>query len=60
MFFLKNQHRVIEQNQLWYVETATGFEGPFEDKQAATNFARLCRGTDFARLELADLSKEMT
>ena len=33
MFFLKNQYRVIEQNQLWYVETPTGYEGPFDDKQ---------------------------
>jgi len=60
MFFLKNEHRVIEQNQLWYVETPTGYEGPFEDRQEAKDFALLRRGADFARLEMADLSEEMT
>ena len=60
MFFLKNQYRVIEQNQLWYVETPTGYEGPFDNKQEARSFARLHRSADFARLEVADLSEGMS
>ena len=57
MFFLKNHYRVLEQNRLWYVETPTGYEGPFDDKQEAKTFARLRRNADFARLEVADLSE---
>ena len=59
MFFLKNQHRVIQRNRVWYVETPTGYEGPFEDLAEAKDFARIRRSADFARLEFADLSDDL-
>ena len=60
MFFLKNQHRVIERNRLWYVETPTGYEGPFQDQAEARAFARVRRSADFARVEFADLTEELS
>ena len=60
MFFFNKQHRVIERNHFWYVETPTGYEGPFDDQAEAKAFARIRRSADFARLELADLTEEMS
>jgi len=58
MFFKKNDSRLIERNHLWYVETPTGYEGPFDNEAEAQTFARIRRRADIARMELADLSEE--
>jgi hypothetical protein len=59
MFFKKNEQRLIERNRLWYLETSTGYEGPFESEAEAQAFARIRRSADFARMELADLNEEL-
>lgn len=59
MFFLNNGHRVVERNHRWYVETPTGYEGPFEHEEEAIAFARLQRCADLARFEAVDLSNKI-
>jgi len=55
MFFNKNRDRVIERNQLWYVETESGYEGPFNHFSDAREFLRLKQKADSARVEFAGL-----
>jgi hypothetical protein len=60
MFFnKKNENHLIERNHLWYLETATGYEGPFDTEAEAQVFARIRRCADSARMELVDLSEEL-
>lgn len=59
MFFKKNEQRLIERNHLWYLETPTGYEGPFETEVEAATFARIRTRADFARMELVDLNEEL-
>jgi len=58
MFFKKNQYRVVERSRLWYLETPTGYEGPFDTEAEATAFTKIRKCADFARLELVDLNEE--
>lgn len=39
----------------WYVETKTGFDGPFDTKQEAREFQSLIRISNAARIEFAGL-----
>lgn len=58
MFFKKSEQRLIERNHLWYLETPTGYEGPFDNEAEAQAFARIRIRADFARMELVDLNEE--
>lgn len=39
----------------WYIETRTGYDGPFEDKSEANQFLRLLISAEAARCEFAGL-----
>lgn len=39
----------------WYVETRTGFDGPFDSKEEAAIFVNLIKCSDAARMEFAGL-----
>ena len=39
----------------WYVETRTGFDGPFDSEQEASVFLNLIKSSDAARIEFAGL-----
>lgn len=39
----------------WYVETHTGFDGPFETIKEATSFQNLIKSSNAARVEFAGL-----
>lgn len=39
----------------WYVETKTGFDGPFSSKQEASEFISLVNISNAARIEFAGL-----
>ena len=39
----------------WYVETRTGFEGPFDDEEEATSYFLLIKSSNAARVEFAGL-----
>lgn len=48
--------QVVKINQNgWYVETRTGFEGPFTSEQEASVFLDLIKASDAARMEFAGL-----
>jgi len=51
----KNSQIVNVHNTGWYVETRTGFDGPFDTKQEATTFLDLIKCSDAARVEFAGL-----
>ena len=42
-------------NNNWYIETRTGFEGPFESEKEAKNYLNLVNCADAARIEFAGL-----
>ena len=46
-------HRVNSSG--WYVETRTGFDGPFETEQEAVSFLDLIKCSNAARVEFAGL-----
>lgn len=52
MFFNNRQAQIIERNNKWYVETNTGYEGPFDTPSEAKSFLRLKQTADSARIEL--------
>lgn len=39
----------------WYVETRTGFDGPFDSEKEASVFLDLIKASDAARVEFAGL-----
>lgn len=48
--------QVVKINQNgWYVETRTGFDGPFSSEQEASTFLNLVKASDAARVEFAGL-----
>ncbi len=42
-------------NNGWYVETRTGFDGPFDSEQEASTFLDLLNCSNAARMEFAGL-----
>ena len=48
--------RIKKIAEKWYIETRTGFEGPFDSKQEAEKFQFLNKCTDAARVEFAGLA----
>ncbi|MGD8926916.1 MAG: hypothetical protein PVG20_08685 [Thioalkalispiraceae bacterium] len=53
MFFTSHQNKIIERNELWYIETPTGYEGPFDTRYEARKYLSLCKRADVARVEFA-------
>lgn len=51
-----NNTQVVKINQNgWYVETRTGFDGPFSSEEEASTFLNLVKTSDAARVEFAGL-----
>ena len=48
-------HIVQISGSNWYVETRTGFEGPFNSKNEASEFLNLIESANAARIEFAGL-----
>jgi len=46
---------IIEIKNKWFIETRTGYDGPFESKDEAKKYLRLKKGCDAARAEFAGL-----
>ena len=60
MFFQKNKNKFVERNDLWYIETQTGFEGPFDTRYEAQRYLSLCDRADIARVEFAGLEDSLS
>ena len=52
---MKEANRITQICGDWYIETRTGYDGPFEDKLEATQFIHLLKCTEAARSEFAGL-----
>ena len=50
------KNRVVKIKDTWYVETRTGYEGPFDDLSEARRYLLLTNAADVARMEFAGLS----
>ena len=51
----KNSQIVNISNTGWYIETPTGFDGPFESEKEASTFLDLIKSSNAARMEFAGL-----
>jgi hypothetical protein len=51
----KNSQIVKINNIGWYVETKTGFDGPFDSEKEAGTFLDLIKSSNAARVEFAGL-----
>ena len=51
----KNSQIVKISNTGWYVETKTGFDGPFDSEKEADTFLDLIKVSNAARVEFAGL-----
>ena len=49
------EKRIIEIETKWFVETRTGYDGPFENKDEAKKYLCLVQDCDTARCEFAGL-----
>lgn len=52
----EHSERLISLSNNWYVETRTGYEGPFDSYAEAEAYLRLFRIADAARDEFAGLA----
>lgn len=52
---MQKSNRIIKISGCWYIETRTGYDGPFDDKLEASRFLELLKSTDAARGEFAGL-----
>ncbi len=49
--------RLVQLNaDKWFIETRTGYDGPFEDEQEAKRYLDLLRSCEAARVEFAGLA----
>jgi len=46
---------IIEIKNKWFIETRTGYDGPFESKDEAKKYLRLAKECDAARAGFAGL-----
>lgn len=51
----ENSQIVHINNKSWYVETRTGFDGPFDTEKEAATFLDLVKCSNAARIEFAGL-----
>lgn len=47
---------IVKIKEYWYVETRTGYEGPFDSHNEARKYLKLSNAADAARLEFAGLA----
>ena len=52
---MKEASRIKKISGAWYIETRTGYDGPFGNKLEASQFLRLLKCTEAARSEFAGL-----
>lgn len=52
---MSNTSRIKKISGNWYIETRTGYDGPFENKLEASQFLSLLKCTEAARSEFAGL-----
>ena len=52
---MDNSERIIKISECWYIETRTGYDGPFDNKLEAQQFLSLLKNTEAARNEFAGL-----
>ncbi len=50
-----NESRIITIREQWFIETRTGYDGPFETKDEAKKYLKLLNSCDAARCEFAGL-----
>lgn len=52
----QNNSQIVKINNTgWYIETKTGFDGPFESEKEASTFLDLIKVSNAARVEFAGL-----
>jgi len=51
-----NPIRLLKLVDSWYVETKTGYDGPFDSYDEAEAFLRLSQTVEAARIEFAGLA----
>ena len=51
----RKSHIVQISGKNWYVETRTGFDGPFTSEKEASDFLNLIKSSNAARMEFAGL-----
>ena len=56
---LGHKNQIIKVKDIWYVETRTGYEGPFDKLSEARKYLMLANTADAARMEFAGLSFTM-
>ncbi len=49
------EKHIIKINNQWFIETRTGYDGPFDDKDEAKKYLSLLKDCDAARAEFAGL-----
>mgnify|MGYP001822727123 CR=1 FL=1 len=52
---MDESERIISISGRWYIETRTGYDGPFDNKMEARQFLSLLKNTEAARNEFAGL-----
>lgn len=52
---MSNTNRITKISGNWYIETRTGYDGPFDSKMEAKQFLSLLIDTEAARSEFAGL-----
>jgi len=50
------ERHIIQIKNSWFIETRTGYDGPFENKKEAENYLNLLKNCDAARCEFAGLA----
>ena len=58
MSFSQRRYKVSSHSKHWYVETQFGYDGPFEEKIKAEEYARLLGRADSARVEFAGIDDQ--
>lgn len=56
----RKKNQIVKVKDSWYVETRTGYEGPFDKLSEAKKYLVLANTAEAARLEFAGLSNSVT
>ena len=52
--------RIVQIRHKWFIETRTGFDGPFDNKKEAAEYSLLLKSCNAARDEFAGLQFSAT
>lgn len=55
MFFHKQKNKIIEYNERWYIESPSGFEGPFDSRYDAQRYLSSGKQSGAKRVEFTEL-----